>query len=317
MLLVGYGTRGRQWADACRRAGIHVAGVVDPDPAANGSAGAAGHPAWASLAEALASVEADAAVVASPPAAHVDDACACVAHGLAVLLEKPAALSVRGVRKIEAASRDAARPVLVGQNFRFLPREVGVAKGLAQCGPVVSASLLSARPASAAAPHLAGVRNGPLWDIVIHHVDALRTRFGEPEWVGATHTSPDGVARSELLLQLGWANGLRATLTHVEGAPAFHHHEWLEAEDAAIVVDDQQVFLQRPARRRKALRVSARRSPERALLDELATVLAGGESRLALDDNVHTIAAVEAAEQSLELGRRVELREVLAAGVAA
>ena len=275
LLLVGYGTRGRQWADACRRAGLEVVGVVDPDPAAGGSARESGQQAWASLTTALESVEADAAIVASPPAAHVDDACACVARGLAVLLEKPAALGVRGVREIETAARNAARPVVVGQNFRFLPREHGVARGLAQCGTVVSVSILSARPAFVAAPHLADVRNGPLWDIVVHHLDALRTRFGEPEQVEASRTSPDGVARSELLLRVAWATGLRATLTHVEGAPAFHHHEWIEAEDAAIVVDDQQVFLQRLARRRKELRVSARTSPERAVLDELASVFVG------------------------------------------
>ncbi|HZP73582.1 MAG TPA: Gfo/Idh/MocA family oxidoreductase [Gaiellaceae bacterium] len=316
-LLVGYGTRGRQWEGALRRARYAVAGIVDPDPAAAASARAAGHESWLSLAAALGAADADIAIVASPPAAHVEDACACLEHGLAVLLEKPAALDVAGIRSVEAAARSAERPVVVGQNFRFLPREAGVARGLSECGAVVSISILSARPASVAAAHLADVRNGPLWDIVLHHVDALRCRFGEPEKVEASRASIAGSARSELVLRYGWASGLWATVTHVEGAPAFHHHEWLETEDAAIIVDDQRVFVQRMGRRRKELHVSARNSPERAVLDELATARAGGRTRLEVSDNLHTIAAVEAAQLSLELGRPVELRDVLVAGAVA
>lgn len=313
VLLVGHGTRGRQWADACRSAGVTLAGVVDPDPAAAALAASAGGRTWSSLEQALAEVEADAAVVASPPASHVVDTAACVARALPVLLEKPAALGLAEARALERGVRAAGVPVLVGQNFRFLPRERVVRTALAEgsVGEPVRVTVLSARPASAAAPHLAAVENGALWDLALHHLDSLRGRFGEPLSVDAAGSTLAPDARGELRLELAWEGGLRGSYLHIEGAPVYHHHEWVEGEQAALVVDGGRVFLARPGRRWSKLRPPRGRAPERALLDVLAAAVAGdGDGGLGLSENLGTVALVEATDRSLRLGRPVTLADV-------
>lgn len=313
VLLVGHGARGRQWADACRSAGVTLAGVVDPDPSAAALAASAGRRTWPSLDLALAEVEADAALVASPPAFHAADTGTCLAHGLPVLLEKPATLGLREAQALDRDVRAAGRPVIVGQNFRFLPRERAVRAALADgsVGRIVRVSVLSARPATAAAPHLAAVQNGALWDLALHHLDALRGRFGEPLSVDAAGSTLAPDARGELRLELEWEGGLRGSYLHVEGAPAYHHHEWVEGDRASLIVDGGRVFLARPGRRWSKLRPPNGAAPERALLDALAAAAAGGgDGGLGLSENLGTVALVEATDRSLRLGRPVTLAEV-------
>jgi predicted dehydrogenase len=313
VLLVGHGARGRQWADACRSAGVTLAGVVDPDPGAAALAASAGRQTWPSLDLALAEVEADAAVVASPPASHAADTAACVARALPVLLEKPAALGLAEAQALEREVRAAGRPVLIGQNFRFLPRERAVRAALADgsIGEVVRVAVLSARPATAAAPHLAAVENGALWDLALHHLDSLRGRFGEPLSVDASGSTLAPAVRGELRLELEWEGGLLGSYLHVEGAPAYHHHEWVEGDRASLVVDGGRVFLARPGRRWSKLRPPRGPAPERALLDALAVAAAGGgDGELGLSENLGTVALVEATDRSLRLGRPVTLAEV-------
>ena len=304
-LLVGYGARGREWATACADAGIALVGVVDPDAGAGAAATAAGLRRFATLPEALAACTADAGIVASPPAAHVEDAAACAEAGLTVLVEKPLALGLSEARTLE----QAARPVLVGQNFRFLPRERALAQALAsgRLGTPVSVAIVSARPATAAAPHLATIRNGPLWDIVLHHLDALRVRFGDPATVDATRTHA-GAGRTEYALELTWDDGLHAAYRHCEGAAAFHHHEWLDGTDASLVVDDQRVWIAPPGSRRRRVQPPRAARPEQQLLAALADAAAGRPpAALTVADNVRTIALVEAAERSLAEERSVAL----------
>lgn len=317
LLVVGYGTRGRQWVAACKEAGFRVAGVVDPQPAAAELAAAAGLTCSSSLAQALERGGADAAVVASPPGHHVADATACVEASLAVLLEKPAALSLASAQQLAAVAQAAGRQVVVGQNFRFLDRERTIRRVLeaGTLGRVVAVSILSARPLTAAAPHLADVRYGPLWDIALHHLDALRGRFGEPATVDASGSAMAGSDRRELALQVEWPTGPTLSYRHVEGAPVFHHHEWIEGTEAALVVNGSRVQLAPPGARWRLLRASRASQPDQALLAAFSGVLDGSAdaSGLSLADNLGTIAVVEAAQTSLDLGSRVAVAEERAA----
>ncbi len=309
VIVVGFGTRGRQWVDACRRARHDVVCVVDPDPAAERAARAARLTWHESLPAALDVMSADAAIIASPPGSHFGDAFICVERGLAVLLEKPATLGVEPALLLLDAVKSNGTSVLVGQNFRFLPRECAVRAALltGAVGRVVSTSIVSARPAGVAAPHLAAVRNAPLWDFVIHHVDTLRARFGDPAIVDAS-TSPKGDGgREEHVLRVTWPTGIVCALRHVEGAPSFHHHEWIEGTTASLLIDDGRVFLQRPNARRRNVRIQVRRSPEQALLDELTRTIAGAPSALSLASNLGTLATIEAAELSLARDQPVAL----------
>jgi predicted dehydrogenase len=285
-----------------------IVGVVDPDPAARDAAGRAGLQASPTIAAAAESCEADSAIVASPPGAHVEQGLSCLELGCAVMVEKPLALSLGEAAQLAAAAARSDLPVLVGQNFRFLARERAARKALLAVGPPRSAAIVSARPASAAAPHLAAVEHGPVWDICLHHLDALRMRFGSiPETVAMSVREDTSVSsRRRYRIELEWPGGLGATYQHSEGAPGFFHEEWMECERHAIVVRDQAVEILFGGRRPKAVRVPRRPTPESALLDAL---LAASRDRkpspLGIEDNLATVAVVEAAVRSAVLGEPV------------
>jgi predicted dehydrogenase len=324
LLLVGYGQRGRQWHEACRRRrDVAVVGAVDPDGLAQEAARRSGLPIWSTLEEVVELGGGEAAIVASPPWEHPGQTIACLRLGMAVLVEKPFALSLEAAARVAQESTRLGVPVAVVQNFRFLRRERAVRKALAAgVGKPLSATIVSARPRSAAMPHLAAVEHGALWDICIHHLDALRVRFGEaPEKVAMTVTrlgeSP-GDARARFQILLEWREGPAVVYQHSEGAPGYYHSEWIEGERRAVVVHDQSVSVLFP--RHRARRVIAPRGPkpEQAVLDDfLGALRSGNRPTLSAEDNLLTVATVEAALRAEALGRAVTLAEVgEAAGVA-
>ena len=313
LFLVGYGRRGRQWHAACRRRrDVELVGTVDPDPAARDVARRSGLSAWSTIGEALESGDAECALVASPPHEHAEQAIAILRSGLPVLVEKPLALSAEAAATVARESARLGIPVAVGQNFRFLPRERGVRKALAAgFGRPLSAVIISARPSTVAAPHLAEIEHGALWDICLHHLDALRVRFGVvPDTVEMTTTEPVET-RIHLAILLRWRDGPSVVYRHSEGAPGFHHSEWIEGERGMILVDDQRVSLLVPGRRRQRVRVSRRPRPEQAVLDDfLLAVREGHEPALGVQDNLATIATVQAVLEAATLGRAVAPADV-------
>ncbi len=300
-----------------------LVGAVDPDGLAQETARRSGLSVWSTIEEGFLLGGGEATIVASPPWEHPDQAIACLGLGMAVLVEKPFALSLEAAVRVTQESTRVGVPVAVAQNFRFLKRERAVRKALAAgVGKPLSATIISARPPTAAMPHLAAVEHGALWDICIHHLDALRVRFGgAPEKVAMTVTrlgeSPaDSRARFQILLE--WREGPTVVYQHSEGAPGFYHSEWIEAELRAILVHDQSVSVLFP--RRRARRVIAPRGPqpEQAVLDDFLGALRSGTApTLSAEDNLLTVATVEAALRAEALGRAVTLAEVgEAAGVA-
>jgi predicted dehydrogenase len=312
LLLVGYGRRGRQWHDACRnRRDVDVAGAVDPDPSALEAARGAGLTTWPTLADALEAAGCQAAIVASPPHDHPDHAIGCLRAGVVVLVEKPFALSLEAAGRIAQASAALGIPVTVGQNFRFLRRERAVRKASESgVGRLLGASIVSARSAAVAMPHLASVPHGPLWDIGIHHLDAVRVRLGSaPERVSMTVTRLGG-ERQRFDVRLDWSDGPSVVYQHSEGAPGYYHSEWIEGEHRAILVDDQDVSLLFPSQRPRRVRVPRGPEPEQAVLDQFLESLGTGDSgALGADDNMFTVAMLDAAVRSEQLGRPVTLGE--------
>ena len=324
VLLVGYGQRGRQWHDACRRRrDVVVAGAIDTDPLARDAAERSGLTTWSSIEEGFRIGGAEAAIVASPPWEHSGHTLACLHLGIPVLVEKPFSLSLEDAVRVAWESARLGIPVAVGQNFRFRRRERGVRKALAAgVGRPLSATIVSTRPESAAMPHLASIKHGALWDICIHHLDALRVRFGAaPEEVAMTVTrlgeSPEG-GRTAYRILLDWRDGPTVVYQHSEGAPGFYHSEWIECERRAILVQNQRVSLLFPRHRPRPVVVALGPSPEQMILDDFLGALQTGRTPvLGVEDNLLTIASVVAAVRSEALERPVLVAEVCeAAGVA-
>lgn len=127
VLLVGAGVRGAMWARVIAEApGATLAGIVDPDETrawrtrGNHAPGALVARDFDS-ASSNPDIDADAVVIATPPATHHALVSRALAHGLHVLCEKPLSEDLREVVDLIARANAAMRHLLVGMNFRYLP----------------------------------------------------------------------------------------------------------------------------------------------------------------------------------------------------
>jgi predicted dehydrogenase len=122
VLVAGAGAFGREHLDRlATRSDVRIAGVADPSPAA--LAHAAQRYGIAQCAEApqtlIDQVAADALVVASPSATHVEVAMLAIARGLGVLVEKPVAPNAALAAGLAEAARHSGAFVLPAHVLRF------------------------------------------------------------------------------------------------------------------------------------------------------------------------------------------------------
>lgn len=118
-----------------------LAALVDTDAGrARHLADRLGAPAWTDLNMALAEAALDALVIATPEAAHADNAEAAAAAGCALLIEKPVAADLAGVDRIAGAAAAAGVPVMAAHVERFEAGSALLVDALREgaCGRVVS-----------------------------------------------------------------------------------------------------------------------------------------------------------------------------------
>ena len=202
-ILVGLGARSRIWRRVlgehrdCRLVGLveadavrlaHVLGEEGQgDTVAGGS----------SLAEVVRRVDADVALLCTPPGGrHGQIAAACEA-GLAILAEKPLADSVPDAEAHVAAAAEAGVPLTVGLNFRYL----GVTRALKslfasdRLGRPEFGRFTYERWRDGHQKHLnkypLTMAQPMLWEQSIHHFDLMRFVYdAEPERISATTFNP-------------------------------------------------------------------------------------------------------------------------------
>lgn len=206
LVLVGLGARGRYWQEVVRRSDTcEAVGFCDPSPEARSRAAALepGVPTFDTLEAALARVQADALVLATPPdtrAAHIALACD---RGLSLLVEKPLALELETARRYTDMAERAGVPLMVGLNFRYLhvTRVLRTLfSGGSHSGPLgapLSARFTYERRRDPHAPHLnkypITIPHPMLWEQSVHHFDLLRFVYGlEPTWVSCRTWNPPG-----------------------------------------------------------------------------------------------------------------------------
>ncbi|MFC1442711.1 Gfo/Idh/MocA family oxidoreductase [Streptacidiphilus sp. N1-10] len=137
LLIVGAGSRGSGYARYAVGTGrAVVTGFADPDPRRFAEA-AREHPAAAAFADwrdlAAAGVGADAVVIATQDADHVEPALAFAAAGLHILLEKPMATNEADARRIVEAVRQADVLLAVCHVLRYTAYTAGV-RAIVQSG---------------------------------------------------------------------------------------------------------------------------------------------------------------------------------------
>ena len=133
LLLAGLGAFGKEHLSRLtERSDVKVVGVADANPAAL-------EPIHASLsaAECLTDplrlidvVEADAIIVATPAASHVEISVRALSRNLSVLLEKPVAPSANSAAPLVAAARSSTGFVMPGHVLRFSQDHVGMVEAV-------------------------------------------------------------------------------------------------------------------------------------------------------------------------------------------
>jgi len=115
ILQIGAGIRGRHWIEYVKAfAGTECVALVEPDPANQEKARALLGPScriFTELDAALATVEADAALIASPDRLHAEQAMACLDRGLTVMIEKPFTPTVAEAARVLARAAEVGRQV--------------------------------------------------------------------------------------------------------------------------------------------------------------------------------------------------------------
>lgn len=290
VIIIGRGARGQFWEQlVTRHRATVLTGTLDPDPAAGAS--------WDALGtEALA--QADGAIIASPPALHVAHALACLEAGLAVLVEKPLALTLADARTVADAARHAGRPVVVAQNFAERGLERAVESALRHMGPLRAGIIVSSRARSVTPGHLVELEHPILWDFAIHHFDLIRRRAGAPpDSVRAEHFGD--VYRASF----HWSSGIEVSWWHDDGSELFHRAEWWRSGSGAVEVRGERAWRALEGRRPRRL-LLGRGSAEARLLEALVS----GESNI--EQNLGTVAMTVAVESAIDAGGQLELADV-------
>lgn len=150
--------------------------------------------------EDLLALSIDLLIVASPPAFHAEQACATAAAGIAVLCEKPMALTVGDAERMVEAARSGAAPVAVGMVRRFLnqPRTIRALLADRALGELQRIEIFEGGPfnwpielPSYFDPAGGG---GVLEDVGVHVLDLLRWWLGEPDTLKFADDAMGGVA---------------------------------------------------------------------------------------------------------------------------
>jgi len=186
--VAGAGAIGRRHVEQVRaRPDGQLVAVIDPSPTAAALAIRLGVPCLPTLEQALAGPACpDAVILATPNALHVPQTLACLAAGVAVLVEKPLAHTVaEGERLCQAvAARPDAR-VLVGHHRAHSPlmaqARALIAQGRLGRLVAVSGSALFCKPDSyfEEAPWRRQAGGGPILINLIHEIGNLRALCGE------------------------------------------------------------------------------------------------------------------------------------------
>lgn len=260
VLQIGLGARGRMWARIVQASQMaQPAAYVEPRPEARQQAqaeilGAAGVPGGASeapvipdLDAALRTVEADLALVVTPPEGRRELIQALLARGLHVLAEKPLALSFSDALAVVSSAEEAERQLGVVQNFRYMPSSRALRERVqsGRYGQPTSATVLYVRNRDGMAPRLNKyplVMDHPmLLEQSIHHLDLLRFVYdAEPEAVSCVEWNPSGSmyrgdACAAALIQM--QGGLTVTYhgTWVSGSEAMAFHWRTDFERGVLI----------------------------------------------------------------------------------
>ena len=331
ILHVGLGARGRDWLGFVQAfQGATTVACVEPDAAALEKARARAPSearCFTSLDEALGAVEADAALIASPSALHAEQALAVLDAGLGALIEKPFAPDVAAARAVIERSAAVGRPVVVAENFRFVPVERTVRRVLRhELGRLTNIQFSDRRrmPPAMHGGFVRGMTHPQLRELAVHHFDSLRSFTGQrPLAVTARCFNPPGSeyahgACTEALIEL--EGDLHVQYLGTMTANKFGWRLYAEGEGGDLWSNRKLVAVRRrggraflPVKKEAGLPGDADPYPREgttSLLESLRAALGGVEPESSGRENVWAIAMVQAAVMSDLERRTVAIEEI-------
>jgi len=330
---IGLGVRGRHWLEIVHDSPrVTSVACVDPHPAAlewvRERFPRLQNACYARVEEALQKTTADAAIIASPPPYHADHCLQALDGGLGVLVEKPFTLAVKDAFRVIERSESVNKPVLVAQNYRFIPAERTLRRLIREgrIGKVLFANCVARRRRPGKGTFLGSMEYPQITDVAVHNFDSLRGMLGidavaiscrvsNPAWSDYRHGS---VTEALVEMEGGVSVQYLGTLT----SDRDEYHLWLEGEEGVLSTDRKRVWWRKkgwrffvPLRNISVPRGDALPYPREgtaSLLEALwNAVCARQEAETSARNNLQTVALVEAGKRSAEEQRRVFIREVL------
>lgn len=231
LLVLGGGLIGRRHVDRILAHPVaHLAGLVDPDPAACADLGVPRFPDMDAAA-------CDGVIIATPSHLHAEQALAAARRGWPVLIEKPVATTLADADTLLAECRV---PALVGHHRRHQPR-VQALKALLAAGEIgqpVTATLIWAmrKPDDYFAGNWRSAGGSPVMINLVHDLDLLRFWFGEITGIAALAGRPlraSGRVESGAVA-LAHVSGLTATISFADTAPSPWGFEAATGENPGI-----------------------------------------------------------------------------------
>jgi 1,5-anhydro-D-fructose reductase (1,5-anhydro-D-mannitol-forming) len=265
------------------------------------------------------SPEVDVVFITSPDAMHRDDALLAFRHGKAVLCEKPVAMNAAEAEEMTAAAKSAGTLFGVAQNFRYNHSLEWMREQIA-AGRIGQPQLAHAEYAYPAAqaprrwitdPTLAC--GGPIADVGVHCIDALRFVLGEDVSSISTVARKDeasGKVEAMASLQLEMTGDIYANVTASARAPYRTLVEVTGSE--GVLIAENGLTVDRPVQieLRKAGELVETMTVENGdgyarMLDSFAAASRGkGDFAASGEDGVRNMQALDTAYASWRSGRR-------------
>jgi predicted dehydrogenase len=331
---IGVGIRGRHWLELVKGYPDTVSvACVDSDNhalvEAKSKYGADACEYFGDLGTALRTVEADAALIASPSSLHTEHALKALNAGLAVMIEKPFASTVEEANHVIQRAEEVGKPVLVAEQFRFVSAERTIRKFVQDglLGEISCVTFVDRRrmPSHTQGPWLATMKYPQLQEIAVHHFDSLRSFFARqpvsvmarvwnPPWSDYQHG-----ACTDAMIEMD--RGLHIQYLGTLASHRFTYSVWIEGEHGVLWTNRKLVMWRARGRKLfwpvKLVRVPKGdnapypREGSISLLNSLRDALIDGKkAETSGDDNIWTLAMVEAGMRSATEGRVVSIDEV-------
>jgi predicted dehydrogenase len=277
---------------------------------------------FSSREELCASPEIDAVFITSPDAMHLDDTLLALKYGKAVLCEKPLAMNAAEAIAMDRAAKAAGRLFGVAQNFRYnrslewMREQIAAGRiGQPQLSQAQYSYLATKAPRRwIADPALAC--GGPIGDVGVHCIDALRFVLGENVASVNTVASRDvhsGQVEAMASMQLEMTGGSFANVT--VSARALYRSVVEITGSEGVLIAENALTVDRPVELvlRQAAEVVERVTVDNGdgytrMLDSFALASLGQGSFAATgEDGVHNMRVLDAAYRSWRSGARERL----------